>query len=147
MPRHLVKAEASLASRGIMDDELVACDFSQHHKVIQIPMQNGRQAQFAEFIKFKPHRAGAKLFLFSNACQRSECDAFERDRMATAQGGQISQRPVPAKHHGQTGEPALRAFGLVDDWQSATDAKRESLHQIHRCHFPEMLYSGSSSHS
>ena len=78
-----------------MDEHLFPDNFAQHHKVIQIPMQDGWEAQFVKFIKLQTHRTRAKFFFFGNARKRGQRDALERYRVAAAQRGEVGQRAVP----------------------------------------------------
>jgi hypothetical protein len=137
--RHLIETQAALAAGRIVHADPVARHLAQHHKMIEIPMQNGRQAQLGKLIELQSHRAGAQLFRFGDARECGECDALQRDGVAAAQGSQIGQHAMPAEHHRQTGQAAFGTLRLINHWKSASDAKREGLHQVHRCHRPVML--------
>jgi hypothetical protein len=94
-------------------------DRLQNHEMAHVPVHDRRQVQLLEVVKFEAHRSAGELHLARHLNHGSECDAFQRYRMATPKRVQIYTMPVIRANHGQASESAFSLFGLADNREVA----------------------------
>ncbi len=61
--------------------------------------------------------------------QGSERDPLKRNRMSAPKRIKIDAVTVIRANHGETGEPALSCFSLLNDWQAAPTAEIQQTRQ------------------
>ncbi len=99
--------------------------------MIQVPVQDCRQAQLVDLMELEAQRPAGEVEMGRDLHQRFQRGTLEGDRMATAQVAEIHMVAVVGSYHGEAGEAALGGLGLVNDGQAATPAEvgEQACHQ------------------
>ncbi len=116
-----------------------ALDLSQHHEVVEIPMQNRRQAQLAQLGQIQLDRTRGQMQLVGDTDHMVQSRAFQRHRKLAAQAGDVEPVAVVGCHHRQTGQPAFGGFGLQNQRGFLAAGKIQHGLYAHRYTRPAML--------
>ena len=146
MLRDLGVAEAPHAERGIVDLDAARIHRFQHHEMVEVPMQDAGRVELAELLHLEAQRTGRQVQATRGLDEVRERGAFQRDREAPAQRGEIDAMAVEARDHAERGEPALGGFRLQEDGQAPARAEAQAREQVHYA-LPARPSSGSKIHS
>ena len=147
MPRHRGHRQAAHPDRRVVNHDPVARDLGEHDEVVQIPMQDARRAQLAQFVQLQAQRARREPEPLGHADQVLQAGALQRDRQAPPQLGDLAGLAVVADDHRQACDAAFGSLGLHDHRQPRPPADREFIERIHPRSCPVTAYKGSSTHS
>ena len=114
MPRDSGQGQAAVARCRVKHGDVAAPDFFEHHKVVQIPVQDAGQCQLGQLVNLKTQRAAAEVQAAGVGDQLLQRGPFEGYRESEAQVEQIELQAVGVGNHGQAGEGAFVGFGLED---------------------------------
>jgi hypothetical protein len=95
-----------------MNDELFYSDALQDDKVIEVPVEDARQPQFAHVAQVELQGPGNQIKLSRCLDQASQRRALKRNRKAVSQAQQVSMVPVITSYHRKASQPAFSGFGL-----------------------------------
>jgi len=131
--RQLLPGQASRAQSRIVDEisrlGAAALDGSQHDEVVEAPMENGRQCDFAQILGFAAQRSRVQLHLVGDLEQGRQRHPFHARSEADAQGQHVDLMPMIAGDHRQAGETAFRGLVLMHHRHTAArEAKSDVAH-------------------
>ena len=127
MIRDLLRRHPQHAAGGVVNDEGAPSNRFEHHEMIHVPMQDRRQLELREMLRFEPQRAGLEPELFGQQRHGVDAQSVCGRGVAEPQGDQIDPVAEPMGDHRQAGVAALGRFGLSQQWQVAKVKKHGSL--------------------
>ena len=95
----LFEIQPAAFTRRIQDQGPVLANVTQHHKVVQVPVQHARQLQLAKLVDFQPQRPTGQSQAFGRLHQRSKrvaAPGFTRER---TRGREIQPQSVEVGDH------------------------------------------------
>nr|GEU28405.1 hypothetical protein [Tanacetum cinerariifolium] len=123
--RHLGHGDLAHAERRVVHHDGLGSDLLEHDKVVEVPVQDARQAQFGQVVQFQLEGARLECQLARDAHHVRQLGALERDGKLAPQGSHIGPVAVVGADHPEAGQPAFRRLGLQDQGQLAAEVERE----------------------
>jgi hypothetical protein len=120
-----------LSGRGIVDHHPPFCNGFHDHKVVHVPVHDGRQLQLPQVRKLETNGPTGKMHLVRDLHQATQGHSFQRHGMATPQRVQVDAVAVVRSDHCEAGETTFSRFGLIDDRQAAPAAEIQQARQAH----------------
>jgi hypothetical protein len=114
MPGDFGQRQAAFAHCRVKDGDVAAADFFEHHKVVQIPVQDAGQRQLSQLVNLQTQWTTAEVQGPGVCNQLLQRGPFDGDGEAAAQVEQVKLQAVGVGNHGQTGQGAFAGFGLED---------------------------------
>ena len=90
-----------------MDDDAFVDHCLQDNVMIQVPMDDGGQAQFRQVVKLKAECAERQVEMPCRPYQRVQRHTVHGYRVAAPQGAEIYTMAMVAGDHGKAGEAAI----------------------------------------
>ena len=95
--------QAALAHGRVQHGDAAPVHFLEHHKVIQVPVQDAGELELGQLLELQAQGAAAEVQRTGVADELGECGAFEGDREAAAQVGQVNLQAVGVGDHSEAG--------------------------------------------
>ena len=126
--RHLVERHRRTATDRIVDDHRAPVHLGHHHEVVQIPMEDRRQAELAEQVQIQPQWASGQVEALGKLDQVGERRALQRNRVLSSQGDEVGLVSEVAGDHGKARQAALGRLGLEHERRSFATGEGEEFH-------------------
>ena len=123
--------ECFFTHRGVGDNGLAGRQILEHHEVVEIPVQDGWQAQLRQMLHVQSQGARGEAQARRHLHELRQRRALEREGKPAAHGRQVGAVAVVHRDHRQARQTALGGFRLQDGVQLAAKAELQGLQYAH----------------